>query len=174
MDQNERMDRLEKLKEQILTVDEKSPEGRILLKIIKDEMNDIIKNYNVWHSDIEEIGGKLVDIRQIIEELEDEIAEDKDNSVDIEKLSGDFSYKDVIKDEESLKKYLNNLVLREDIDIRNKIFSAALAGRFFEKERYFWDNKDNISTEFMKSMGIDRKWFMKSLNMGENRKTNGK
>lgn len=47
----------------------------------------------------------------------------------------DMSYKDIVKDEKSLIKYLEDLVVREDIDIKNKIFSACMAGRFFEFEK---------------------------------------
>lgn len=66
----------------------------------------------------------------------------------------EMSYKDIVKDEKSLIKYLEELVTREDLDINNKIFSACLAGRMFESERYFHENKEKIFETFMGS--IDR------------------
>lgn len=54
---------------------------------------------------------------------------------DNEDMTEEMSYKDIIKDEKSLIKYLNQLVDRKDIDLKNKIYSACMAGRFFEKEK---------------------------------------
>lgn len=61
----------------------------------------------------------------------------------------DMSYKEIVKDEESLKKYLKELIVRDDLDIENKVFSAALAGRFFEKEKFFRENKEAIFNAIM-------------------------
>ena len=65
----------------------------------------------------------------------------------------ELEYKDIIKDEKSLIKYLNFLVSNDEMDIKNKVFSAAMAGRAFEFEKYFWKNKDSIVDEFIESLG---------------------
>lgn len=67
----------------------------------------------------------------------------------------EMQYKEIMKDEKSLKEYLNQLVERDDLDVKNKVFSAALAGRFFEKDKYFIGNRDEIVSELLKEMKVD-------------------
>jgi len=62
----------------------------------------------------------------------------------------DMSYKDIVKDEKSLIKYLNDLVIRDDMDIENKIFSACIAGRFFELEKSLKGKVDLFMKEMKK------------------------
>lgn len=66
----------------------------------------------------------------------------------------EWVYKQIIKDEKSLIEYLEYLVSNDEMDIKNKVFSAAMAGRFFEKEQYLWKNKDLIVDKFFESLEI--------------------
>lgn len=51
-----------------------------------------------------------------------------------------MEYKEIIKDEKSLIQYLDELVERNDLDTKNKIYSACLAGRMFEFEKLVGNN----------------------------------
>ncbi len=62
----------------------------------------------------------------------------------------EMDYREVIKDEKSLIKYLDQLIERDDLDVKNKVYSACMAGRFFEIDKYFKKNRKQIIDEFLK------------------------
>ncbi len=62
----------------------------------------------------------------------------------------EMDYKEIIKDEKSLIKYLDQLIERDDLDIKNKVYSACMAGRFFEIDKYFKQNSEQIIDKFLK------------------------